>query len=52
MTQFDEHSLINWMSWRWLFAGLIGWAVVSLYLLNVFMPTPTFLVGDGLYFIL
>ncbi|RDH39802.1 MAG: MFS transporter, partial [Candidatus Aquirickettsiella gammari] len=34
--------LINWTSWRWLFAGLIGWAAVSLYLLNVFMPVDLF----------
>ena len=34
--------LINWMSWRWLFAGLIVWAAVSLYLLNVFMPVDLF----------
>jgi DHA1 family multidrug/chloramphenicol efflux transport protein-like MFS transporter len=34
--------LINWMSWRWLFAGLIGWAAVSLYLLNVFMPVDPY----------
>ncbi|MFM2322163.1 MAG: Multidrug transporter MdfA [Pseudomonadota bacterium] len=34
--------LIHWMSWRWLFVGLIAWTAVSLYLLQVFMPADPF----------
>jgi DHA1 family multidrug/chloramphenicol efflux transport protein-like MFS transporter len=34
--------LIHWMSWRWLFVGLIAWTAVSLYLLQVFMPVDPF----------